>query len=124
MKALSVKQPWAGLIAAGYKTIETRTWETKFRGDLLIVSSKKPAISMGREQYKDPLCYPRGETICIVNVVDCVPMVGKHEEAAMCDVYDGAWAWMLEDIRMVKQIPVSGQLSIFDVPYLTLENFT
>ncbi len=36
MKALSIKQPWAHYIASGQKTIETRTWETKYRGPLLI----------------------------------------------------------------------------------------
>ncbi len=44
MKALSAKQPWANLIAAGEKTIETRTWATRYRGPLLIVSSRRPRI--------------------------------------------------------------------------------
>ena len=32
MKALSVPQPWAEVIARGEKTIEVRTWSTKHRG--------------------------------------------------------------------------------------------
>ena len=44
MKALSVKQPWANMIASGEKTIETRTWMTSYRGQVLIVSSKQPRI--------------------------------------------------------------------------------
>jgi len=36
MKALSIRQPWAWLIANGYKDIENRDWPTKFRGDFLI----------------------------------------------------------------------------------------
>ncbi|MGH8579805.1 MAG: ASCH domain-containing protein [Gammaproteobacteria bacterium] len=44
MKALSLKQPWANLIAVGGKTIETRTWVTSYRGPLPIVSSKRPRI--------------------------------------------------------------------------------
>jgi len=36
MHALSVKQSFASLIARGRKTKETRTWKTKYRGDLLI----------------------------------------------------------------------------------------
>ncbi len=36
MKALTVRQPWASLIAAGVKTIETRSWSTKYRGPLAI----------------------------------------------------------------------------------------
>jgi len=45
MKALSVRQPWANLIAAGKKTIETRKWATDYRGQILIVSSKTPKLS-------------------------------------------------------------------------------
>jgi hypothetical protein len=34
--ALSIKQPWATLLAHGRKTIEVRRWRTYFRGTLLI----------------------------------------------------------------------------------------
>lgn len=36
MKALTIKNPWALLIAAGIKDIENRTWRTKFRGRIYI----------------------------------------------------------------------------------------
>lgn len=39
MKALSIKQPWASLIANGIKDIENRTWKTKFRGRIYIHAS-------------------------------------------------------------------------------------
>lgn len=39
MKALSVKQPWASLIAHGIKPIENRTWKTNFRGRIYIHAS-------------------------------------------------------------------------------------
>lgn len=41
MKALSLRQPFAQLIAQGKKTIELRTWETKFRGEFFIHASKQ-----------------------------------------------------------------------------------
>lgn len=34
MKAIRLWQPWASLIALGHKTIETRSWPTKYRGPL------------------------------------------------------------------------------------------
>lgn len=42
MKAVSVRQPWAAMIAQGHKPIETRTWSTRHRGELLIVASRLP----------------------------------------------------------------------------------
>ncbi len=41
MKGLSLKQPYAELLVSGKKTIELRTWNTKFRGEFLVHSSKK-----------------------------------------------------------------------------------
>jgi len=103
MKALSVKQPWANLIAEGKKTIETRSWPTDYRGELLIVSSRIPPIA------------PAGCAVAVVDLVDCRLMTADDETAACCKVYRGAWAWMLTNVRRVKPWPIRGQLRIFDV---------
>ena len=39
MKALSVRQPWAWCIVSGFKSVENRTWTTKYRGPILIHAS-------------------------------------------------------------------------------------
>ena len=36
MKVLTLKQPWATLVAEGIKKYEFRSWKTKYRGDFLI----------------------------------------------------------------------------------------
>lgn len=41
MKVISLLQPWASLVVLGYKKIETRSWNTKYRGELLIHASKR-----------------------------------------------------------------------------------
>ena len=48
MIALSVKQPWASLIASGRKQIETRVWSTPYRGPLLICAGQSPDIGAMR----------------------------------------------------------------------------
>jgi uncharacterized protein (UPF0264 family) len=40
VKALSIKQPWATLLAHGRKTIEVRRWRLNFRGPLLIHAAR------------------------------------------------------------------------------------
>jgi hypothetical protein len=47
-KALSIRQPWSWLIVNGYKPYENRSWNTKFRGEVLIHASKK----FDRDGYK------------------------------------------------------------------------
>lgn len=36
MRAITIRQPWAQLIAEGSKDVENRTWSTRWRGPLLI----------------------------------------------------------------------------------------
>ncbi len=111
MKALTLRDDedaaWATLIERGKKTIETRTWPTKYRGDLLITASKSSKHSPGLNA---------GMAICVVEVYDCVPMERVHEEAACCPVYMGAWAWKLRNLRWLSEkFPVKGKLQIFEV---------
>lgn len=42
MKAISLWQPWATLIAIGAKQYETRSWSTDYRGPLVIHAAKRP----------------------------------------------------------------------------------
>ncbi len=45
MKAITLWQPWASLVAIGAKTIETRSWATSYRGPLAIhAAARKPAV--------------------------------------------------------------------------------
>jgi hypothetical protein len=103
MKALSIQQPWANMIASGDKSIETRTWKTNHRGPLLIVSSKTPDIA------------PAGYAIAVAELVDCRPMSVLDEPAARCRKYDGAFAWVLDNVHRIEPFPVRGQPGLFDV---------
>lgn len=49
MKAITIKQPWATLIALGEKKFETRSWQTKHRGTIAIHAGK----SIDKEACKD-----------------------------------------------------------------------
>ncbi len=75
MKALSLIQPWATLVASGNKTIETRTYRTHYRGDLLICASK--TVSPEHPELSAEM-FPKGVALCIVRLVDCVPMTAKQ----------------------------------------------
>jgi hypothetical protein len=103
IKALSVRQPWANMIADGRKTIETRKWATAYRGPLLIVSSARPAIE------------PAGQAVAIADLVDCRPMAKEDERAAGCETYPSAQAWVLENVRKIEPFPVKGSLGLFEV---------
>jgi hypothetical protein len=42
LKTLSIRNPWAYLVAYGVKDVENRSWKTDYRGDFLIHCSGKP----------------------------------------------------------------------------------
>ncbi len=115
MKAISVKQPWASLIAIGLKSIETRTWATDYRGEILIVASKQPdnAAMKHFSFLKESLSF--GAALCMAELVDCQPMISADEKPARCPLYDGAYAWVLNNIRGVTPFEVKGRLGIYEV---------
>jgi len=105
MKAISLHQPWAGMIAQGSKTIETRFWPTNHRGDLLIVSTKKPEIPG----------LLSGFALCIVNLVNCRKMIVSDEAAARVSWRDDLWSWVLNDIRKIEPFRVRGHQGFYEV---------
>ena len=112
MKALSVRQPWASLIAAGTKMIEVRSRRTSHRGPLLICASRFGDPADGR---------PRGVSLCIVDVIDCRPLRPDEDRSAACFLgTDRQWAWVLANPRQVDQVPVRGQLGLFEVETQTM----
>ena len=105
LKALSVQQPFANLIADGSKTIEVRARSTTHRGPLVIVSSKRPDVP------------PAGCAVAVVNLVDSRPMTLADERAAMSKrPPGGATAWVLTLIDRIEPQPVKGQRGFFEVP--------
>ena len=44
MKAITIWQPWASLLACGAKQYETRSWATSYRGPIAIHAAKKNVI--------------------------------------------------------------------------------
>jgi hypothetical protein len=101
IRGLSIKQPWATKILDGEKTIETRTWPTKYRGKILICVSQKPKID------------PYGVAVATANIVTCRKMVESDGKQACCEIYDRAWSWFLDDITPIVHFPIKGRLSLF-----------
>jgi hypothetical protein len=122
MKALTLHQPWAWAVAKGYKTVETRSRRTSYRGPLAIHAGKTVDRGVLRNvrDYGSPEAptvsgLVRGAILCIVNLTDCAmtdwldqePM-GKHE-AFWGDFSHGRFAWFLDDMKpLANPIPCRG----------------
>ena len=138
MKTLSVRQPYAGLIAAGIKNVENRSWDTRYSGPLAIAATAKPepadVFDDLREkcaelgvQFPEALCAINGAVVCVVDLTafiwldeDDIP-ASDHDDLEFEDVEDwwnpDAIGWILEHPRLVQPpIPCKGRLGLFDSP--------
>lgn len=124
-KALTVKQPYASkLVTAiresdgfnyGMKSIEVRSQNTKYRGDLLICSSKSPFIPG----------YDSGVTVGLVELYDVKRIADfttedwKNTRIApeVIPTIKGGFGWLMRNPRRVVEFPVSGQLGIYNLCY-------
>lgn len=106
-RCLSVRQPWAGLIAAGIKTIELRSWKTNYRGPLVICSARGADPRLTGEHGDGP----RGAALCLVDLVDCRPAVPGDTRRSIHPAY--GYAWVLENVRPIDPTPILGRLNFF-----------
>ena len=122
MKVLTLKQPWASLVANGYKIYEFRTWKTNYRGEILIHAGcgvDKEVL----EQVKD-YCdnFPKKKILCKANLVDCIEIDDKlNEKINFLDenVYGrkkrAGYAWKLQDITKLEiDKEVNGKLGLWN----------
>lgn len=129
MKVITIKQPFATLIAEGLKEYEFRTWKTKYRGDILIHAGKVvDKKAMERLKHLN-LEYPSGCIIAKVTITDCVliddsiknDLIEKNPQ-----VYYGImnhdnsvkmYGFKLENVNKINPIFINGKLSLWDYDY-------
>jgi hypothetical protein len=128
MKVITIKQPWATLIAKGYKEYEFRTWKTKYRGEILIHAGKgidKKAM----KRFEDlNLTYPTGCIIAKANLTDCIYIteeLGNILYKSNPTIYKGliskedwdGYGFKFENVKEIKPIYINGKLSLWDYNY-------
>ena len=127
MKVITIKQPWATLIAKGYKEYEFRTWKTKYRGEILIHAGKgidKKAMA-GFENLKFE--YPVGCIIAKAQITDCIPVDDDFRKKVLPknpNVYKGlnktewkGYGFKIENVEEIETIEINGKLSLWEYDY-------
>lgn len=132
MKAISLLQPWASLVIMGVKTIETRSWQTAYRGSLLIHASKgkkgNVLCKQGvlHEHIPDFAALPFGAIIGTVTLQDIVPVEILNlpadtiaactlEEKAFGEDTRGCYAWLFTNpLPLESPIYIGGSLGLWD----------
>lgn len=133
MKALTLTQPWATLVAIGSKHYETRSWQTKYRGPLAIHAAKGFPGHAREECYEartrrallaagftgdDKL--PLGAVIATAVLSDIFPTTQivstlSNDEVWFGNYGPGRFAWHLTEVRMLAApVPAKGALSLWE----------
>lgn len=130
MKALTISQPFASLIADGDKWVENRKWPTNYRGLLAIHAGKGKQYLTASELSE----YPTGKVIAIATLVNCLelthlrrmdrwqlvpgwpidsaPIVGAVLDH---DHTEGPWCWILRDVKKLSEpITINGAQGLWD----------
>lgn len=133
MKALTISQPFASLIASGEKWIENRTWETLYRGELAIHAGK------GTQYLSNQLIragqYPTGAIIATAVLVACVHVsqvvlmdnsdrrkmlvpgtTRNWSEVARHSHCKGPFCWILQNVAAVEPVIMRGRQGLWSVP--------
>lgn len=127
MRCLTIRQPWASLIAAGLKPIENRTWPTRYRGPLLIHVSAKLGFRQhdwetfcrhhpeaAGLQFED-LAEQCGRIICQVELVDCVPVDRLPDDLRSHWCCEGPICWIIHNpIPFAGTPKVKGKLGVWE----------
>jgi hypothetical protein len=131
MRALSLWQPWASLVAHRFKTIETRSWSTKYRGPIAIAATASKPKFLGRSSLGDAFRaqydltnlpdygrLPHGAIVCLARLVAI-----EHTERVRDDISemervfgnyeDGRFAWFFEGIARIIPIPAKGMQGLW-----------
>lgn len=122
MKVLSIKEPFASLIANNIKHIETRSWKTSYRGEIYIHASLTKEKVDDRINKLNSMITPNpGYILCKCILKDCIYMDEKfledikNKEEYIYGRYSlGRYAWVLEDVEIITPIKAKGQLGIWN----------
>lgn len=142
MKALSMSQPWAAIVAEGFKTIENRSQQHGFRtpfpqrvlihaaksydasSPLWIIAAAKRAgcselIRRAHQFRYNEINVGRGALIGVCDFIDAgtpTDIAQKYPDDAAWIMEDAAWCYVVRNAHLFEQpIPYRGQLGFFEV---------
>ena len=124
MKVITLKQPWATLVAEGLKKYEFRSWKLNYRGEILIHAGKGVDKEAIKKFVHLNLNYPQSKIIAKVKILDCIALnneinrqIIEENELVYGHKHDKTgYAWKLEVVEKIEDNKViSGKQGIWNI---------
>lgn len=128
LKALTISQPYATLIAEGFKWVENRTWSTPYRGWLAIHAGCGTQYLSRREQ--EQFNYPTRKVIAFARLVAVAHLPSVHGALCPQEMLDagisaddlvkhkyaeGPYCWILKDVvKLDEPEPIAGKQGLWN----------
>ena len=138
IRALTIKQPWAGAITFGGKRVENRSWPTAYRGLLAIhagVSVDWDAAEMawpaaglapyvaGAPRKAWTASFPLGAVVAVAELTGCHTRYHICNPTGIPQTVCSDWAqwgqchWLLANVRpLPRPVPCKGMLGLWRLP--------
>ena len=112
MRALTIRQPWASLIASGAKRLENRSWSPP--ADMI---GQRIAIHAGQgwdgKRAQELVgCDLRRED-CPAGLVVCTAVIDSVVDHSEDPYWIGPLAWVLRDVEQATSPPTRGKLGLW-----------
>lgn len=123
MKVLTLKQPWATLVAEGIKKYEFRSWRTSYRGKILIHAGSGIDKEAMKKYEKMDLSFPSKKLLAVVEIKDCLKLdkelnekIISEKNIAYGNKYREGYAWELTNIKKINyNKEVKGKLGLWNI---------
>lgn len=124
MKVITLKQPWATLVAEGLKKYEFRSWKYNYRGEILIHAGKGIDKEAMKKFEHLNLNFPHSKIIAKVKILDCIELndeinkqIIEENELIYGHKYDRTgYAWKLDLIEKINdETTLSGKQGIWNI---------
>ncbi len=133
IRALTLWQPWASLVAWGEKRVETRSWGTTYRGPLIIHAAKTFPVEAREAAFTEPFRsalvahgltmlrgLPLGAFVAVAELENCKRITPQYaatlsdQERAFGDYAPGRVAWELSNIcPLPSPLPARGAMGLW-----------
>lgn len=120
--ALSIRQPWLELVLQGRKTVEVRSWATKYRGPLVLHASRKIDLEACSAYGYDPRELKTGGILGTADLTDCICFTPESWTSSasshlnLGEFAPGLVGWTLQAPERLKFVAFWGRLGLFHVP--------